>query len=92
MEARLSQAALAVAAFVSFGFSLGLSSAWGASVRTQHFIVTAPSQDLALQVAQHAEKFRRDLAIEWLGHELPPWRDMCPIALCSTAACRSAGR
>jgi hypothetical protein len=84
MEARLSQAALVVAAFAAFGFSLGLSSASGAnslppSVRTQHFIVTAPTQDLAVQVAQHAEKFRRDLAIEWLGHELPPWRDMCPI-------------
>jgi hypothetical protein len=81
MEARLSQAALVVAAFVSFGFSLGPTSASAASVRTQHFIVTAPSQDLALQVAQQAERFRRDLAIEWLGHELPPWRDMCPITV-----------
>lgn len=70
MEARLSRAALvALAAF----FSLG------ASHRTQNFVVTASSPQVSAAVAQAAEQFRKQLAIEWLGQELPPWRQPCPI-------------
>lgn len=46
---------------------------------TQNFVVTAPDQQLASQAAQLAEKYRRDLAIEWLGQELPPWKEKCPV-------------
>ena len=31
------------------------------------------------QVCEAAEQCRRDLAIEWLGKELSPWQDICPI-------------
>jgi hypothetical protein len=51
----------------------------GASYRTQNFIVTAPTPHFAQQVAMAAENFRRDLALEWLGRELPPWSQPCPI-------------
>src|SRR5438128_9147232 len=51
----------------------------GASSRSENFIVTAPTQQLAAEVCTAAEAFRRDLAIEWLGQELPPWRQPCPI-------------
>jgi hypothetical protein len=77
MEARLTFAAIAVAAFASFGIQVSQA----ANARSEHFIVSAPSPELAKEVCVAAEKYRRDLAIEWLGHELPPWRDMCPISV-----------
>ncbi|MEX2174171.1 MAG: hypothetical protein WD872_07400 [Pirellulaceae bacterium] len=76
MEARLSRAALIVAALLS----LGANYPQPASCRSEHFIVTAPSEDLAREICQAAEQFRKELAIEWLGHELPAWRGVCPIA------------
>ncbi len=71
MEARITSAALVAAAFLSMG----------ASYRTQNFLVTAPSSDMARQVAETAEAMRHDLAIEWLGSEIAPWRDICPITV-----------
>jgi hypothetical protein len=34
---------------------------------------------LAQKIGQEAERFRKELAIEWLGHELGEWEDKCPI-------------
>jgi hypothetical protein len=51
----------------------------GHQVSTQHFIVTASDSRLARRVAEEAERFRKELAIEWLGKELGPWQDKCPI-------------
>jgi hypothetical protein len=76
MDARLARAALMLAAFLSLGAGRPYYS-----VRSQHFIVSAPTPQLAQEVAQAAEANRRDLAIEWLGRELPPWRDICPITV-----------
>ncbi|WP_254507035.1 hypothetical protein [Anatilimnocola floriformis] len=50
-----------------------------ASARSQNFIVTAASKALAVEICEAAETFRRDLAIEWLGAELQPWQQPCPI-------------
>jgi hypothetical protein len=36
---------------------------------------------LAVEVCQAAEQYRKDLAFEWLGSELPPWRGPCPITV-----------
>jgi hypothetical protein len=77
MEARLIGAALLAAAIAA----LAPDIAQAASVRSQHFIVTAQSPELANEVCQAAERYRKELAIEWLGRELPPWRDMCPISV-----------
>jgi len=74
MEARLLRAALLVAVVMSLGASRPYYS-----VRSPHFIVSAPTKQLAEEICQAAEQFRRDLAIEWLGHELPPWQMPCPI-------------
>ena len=71
MEARISAAALLAAAFLSLG----------AGYRTENFIVTAPTQEVARDVAEAAESMRHDLAIEWLGHEIAPWQDKCPITV-----------
>lgn len=50
-----------------------------AAVRTTNFIVrAAPSYEQPL--ASAAERFRKELAIDWLGHELPDWSQPCPIS------------
>jgi hypothetical protein len=69
MEARLIHAAICAATLLSLG----------AGYRTQNFIVEAPTPHFAQQVALRAENYRRDLAVEWLGRELPPWSQPCPI-------------
>lgn len=50
-----------------------------ASHRTENFIVTAKSKPLAAEIAQLAERYRAELAIEWLGKEMPRWPEPCPI-------------
>jgi hypothetical protein len=51
----------------------------GASFRTPNFMVTAPTPEVAQQVGDAAEVYRKQLAIEWLGHELPRWAAPCPV-------------
>lgn len=75
MDARFARAALLAAAVV---VSLGAGRPYH-SVRSQHFIVSAPTPQLANEICQAAEQYRRDLAIEWLGRELPAWQGPCPI-------------
>ena len=80
MEARLLRATLiAAAATVSITAIASGAGRSHSSVRSEHFIVSAPSRELAEEICRAAETFRRDLAIEWLGHELGPWREPCPI-------------
>lgn len=73
MDARVARAAFLAAVL--------LSTCMGASYRTQNFIVSAPNQSLAQEVCEGAEAFRRDLANEWLGAELPNWEQPCPIVV-----------
>lgn len=47
--------------------------------QSRNFHVYAPDPRLAQQVAQEAERFRSELAILWLGHELDAWSERCPI-------------
>ena len=84
---------------------LGLSPS-AAGYKTTNFTVSAPTPQLAKEIGDQAEVYRKQLAIEWLGQELPPWSKPCPIhaqvaaefgpaarrALCSIAAKSSAGR
>lgn len=46
---------------------------------TAHFVVNAPDPVLARKIGQEAERLRKELAIQWLGHELGQWDDKCPI-------------
>ncbi len=48
-------------------------------VATKNFVVVASSQQVAQQVSSAAEQYRRELALLWLGKELPPWSRPCPI-------------
>ena len=51
--------------------------------QSENFIVLCRDPQLATQVSQEAERLRRDLAIHWLGEELPPWSRRCPIQVTS---------
>ncbi len=81
MEARILRVCCAALAMLSLG----------ASYRTPNFIVDAPTVELAHEIGQHAERFRKDLALEWLGRELPPWRHPCPIRAQVNAALGAGG-
>jgi len=70
MEARIRWTTLMV---------LVLIASLGASYRTKNFIVNAPSKEFARQVGDMAETYRRDLAMAWLGKEMPNWAEPCPI-------------
>ncbi len=52
-----------------------------ASFRSPNFVVQAPTPQLAQQAAQFAEHYRRDKAMLWLGREMPPWHEPCPIVI-----------
>jgi hypothetical protein len=69
MDARILKVAMLAAALSSLG----------ASQRTPNFVVTAPTAEQARQIASEAERFRRELSIEWLGQEMPTWAEPCPI-------------
>jgi hypothetical protein len=73
MEARFFRLAL-VAGLLVFP---ALAQARG--YRTTNFIVSAPTDAMAKQIGDAAEQFRRELAIDWLGKEMPAWAQPCPI-------------
>ena len=52
---------------------LTLVVSMGASSRTPNFIIEAPTPELADKIGKQAEKYRRELAIEWLGAPMPNW-------------------
>ena len=52
-----------------------------AQIRTQNFLVTAPDEQIARQFGQMAETYRKQKAMEWLGHEIPPWTAPCPLTV-----------
>ncbi len=70
------------------------SSLWaqrgGAKAASPNFVAIAGSPQLAQEVVQAAEQMRRDLALRWLGRELPNWASPCPIRVMA-APNRGAG-
>lgn len=54
-------------------------AAAGASFATPNFVAHASDPQTAEQVARTAEYFRKVLALEWTGSELPKWHAPCPI-------------
>ena len=72
MDARLVRAALLAAVILG---------SLGASYRTPNFIVSTRDAGFAKQVGDAAEKYRRELAVAWLGRELPKWGRPCPITV-----------
>lgn len=54
--------------------------AMGAGYRTPNFVVQAPTPQLAREIGDAAERFRRELSELWLGRTLPNWSRPCPIS------------
>ncbi len=52
-----------------------------AQYRTANFVVYAQQPAFAKQVGDLAEKFRKELAEQWLGSPLPQWPEPCPITV-----------
>lgn len=46
---------------------------------SRNFVVSASTPAAAQQIEQAAEKARREMAVEWLGQEMPNWSQPCPI-------------
>src|SRR6266852_5212845 len=51
----------------------------GAQFRTPNFLVHGPTPQVAQQIGQYAEHYRREKAVQWLGQEMPPWPQPCPL-------------
>ncbi len=58
----------------------GAVASLGAGFRTPNFVITAPTEQIAKQVGEAAEVYRKELAIDWTGKPLPGnWSSPCPI-------------
>ncbi|PHR98105.1 MAG: hypothetical protein COA78_26550 [Blastopirellula sp.] len=69
-------------AFVAMTVSLcAILECQAASFRSENFVASASDPELARQVIQLAEQYRKELALKWLGHELPAWSQPCPITV-----------
>src|SRR5687768_15562629 len=55
-----------------------------ATVRTTNFVVQAARQDDAEEFARLAEHYRKEKAVEWLGREMPNWREPCHLRVTVT--------
>jgi hypothetical protein len=62
----------------------GALASLGASYQTQNFVVEAPNASFAKQVGDWAEYYRRIKAIEWIGQEMRPWGQPCPVKVTVT--------
>jgi hypothetical protein len=81
MEARLAEVVSRATLFV-IGLFLILAAPQpsdAAGYRTKNFVVSAPTPQLAKEIGEAAEVYRRNLANEWLGKEMPQWSKPCPI-------------
>jgi hypothetical protein len=59
----------------------GVVASMGAQYPTPNFLVEAPTLQLAQQVGQAAEYYRKEKAVEWLGYEMPTWPNRCPLVV-----------
>ncbi|HZY88038.1 MAG TPA: hypothetical protein VFE78_24600 [Gemmataceae bacterium] len=62
----------------------GALASLGAAYPTQNFYVEAPTPEIAQQVGQYAEHYRREKARQWLGQEMPNWGQRCPLRVSVT--------
>ena len=72
-------ASMAVAISICFSCATQLEAA---EYHTPNFIIqNAPNGSLAKQFGDTAEQLRKDMAVLWLGHELPNWYAPCPVTV-----------
>jgi hypothetical protein len=63
----------------TFGILVAAFCSLGAQHQTTNFLIQAPTPQIAQQIGQYAEHYRREKALQWLGYEMPPWRTPCPL-------------
>ncbi|MEM6798536.1 MAG: hypothetical protein AAF589_03395 [Planctomycetota bacterium] len=56
-----------------------VSDVSGATYRTANFVIEAPTAALANEIGLSAERWRKQLAEEWLGKPMPAWTKPCPV-------------
>lgn len=81
MEARFTRAVPVLALSVGMCWlTAGTQSAQAAAgYKTANFVVSAPTPQLAKEIGDTAEMWRKKLSIQWIGQEMPPWAKPCPI-------------
>jgi hypothetical protein len=81
MEAPVLQFIRRTVVFACFFFFVGHCSSADAAAgyKTRNFTVSAPSPQLAKEIGDAAEMWRRELSMQWIGKEMPPWSKPCPI-------------
>lgn len=66
----------------SFALVFGLILFMGADYASSNFIIkNAPDARMAKEFGDTAEKCRKELAVFWLGNEMPEWSAKCPITV-----------
>jgi hypothetical protein len=78
MEARIARV-VSLSALLSAVCLFPPAQANAAGYKTTNFTVSAPTPQLAKEIGDQAEVYRKQLSIEWLGQELPQWSKPCPI-------------
>ncbi|MBM3964713.1 MAG: hypothetical protein FJ308_06545 [Planctomycetes bacterium] len=58
---------------------------------TPNFRIFAQSPELATEVGQMAEEYRRHLGMHWLGRELSPWMEKVPVMVQSSPNLPASG-
>src|SRR3954451_14590953 len=76
MARRFAWALLAVVAMTATGRA--------ATVRTANFVVETARQDDADEFARLAEYYRKQKALDWLGYEMPRWKEPCRLRVTVT--------
>ncbi len=79
MEARFARVISTSALLVCICLLPTSRSVEAAGYKTTNFVVSAPTPELCKEIGDQAEVYRRQLAIEWIGKELPAWSKPCPI-------------
>ncbi|HEX2475871.1 MAG TPA: hypothetical protein VHK01_14060 [Lacipirellulaceae bacterium] len=80
MDARLFRIVFWTTSLLGLTLAVGSGApALAAGYKTKNFTVSAATPQLAKEIGDQAEACRRELAILWLGQELPPWAKPCPI-------------
>ncbi len=82
MDARTNRAATALPLIFTFllvPLALAAHTAHAAPYRTTNFVVTAPTPQLAKEIGDAAEHYRKEMAVLWTGEEMPQWARPCPI-------------
>lgn len=58
-----------------------VASAAAGAHETTNFVISAPNAQVARQAGEFAERYRKQKALEWLGREMPPWGQKCPLEI-----------